>query len=665
MAEAEKYNEEKKMGCGLVRAVFRRRRSGPKKPPVPPLPRNGKVKFRGTNTSKKSTNPMPPTSLHHGRRPSKPERNLTPSNINSSMNSMSQVVNLAYTRKLRREPTFNSSELSLTISRQRQPIVSDTEYKASSSNIMLSGQFGNLKQSGTKNVKTLDYHLRTVKKTANSEAETTFIMGNIVSGESQQLGNIYSGVMNKLDPDVLKKMGNEKHKKGMYEAALALYDQAIALDSGKASYYSNKSAAFIGLGRLVEAVFECRKAIQIDPSYNNAHYRLARLYHRLGEADKALSHYKCSGSKAGTKDIAEAQTLQTHHRNCTQAQSLKDWNTLLKQSQSALSFGADSAQKIYAMQAEALLKLGRHQEAYTSIENGPNFDTELCTRFYGSAGSAYLLTIQAQVYMSVGRFEDAVAMAQRAARVHSSNEINALVNRARAVTIARSNGNQLFKKSKFSEACAAYTEGLEQEPYNSVLLCNRAACRSKLGQFEKAVEDCTTALNGRPSYSKARLRRANCNAQLERWEAAIQDYEMLIQETPGDEEVGRALFEAQIQLKKQRSNDIDDMNFGPNLIHISSEGHFRHYVTAPGMSVVLFCNKTCQKQVLQQMKQVCKRFPSVNFLKVGIEEHPELAKSEGVDSVPAFKVYKNGSNLIEIPGDNCELLESSVLFHSS
>ena len=70
--------------------------------------------------------------------------------------------------------------------------------------------------------------------------------------------------------------------------------------------------------------------------------------------------------------------------------------------------------------------------------------------------------------------------------------------------------------------------------------------------------------------------------QLERWEAAIQDYEMLIQETPGDEELGRALFEAQIQLKKQCSDDINDMNFGPNLIHISSNGHFRHFVTAPG-----------------------------------------------------------------------------------
>ena len=79
---------------------------------------------------------------------------------------------------------------------------------------------------------------------------------------------------------------------------------------------------------------------------------------------------------------------------------------------------------------------------------------------------------------------------------------------------ARLSGNLLFKASKFSEAFVTYNEGLENDPYNAVLLCNRAACRSKLGQYEKAVEDCTTALNVRPSYSKARLRRADCNAKV-------------------------------------------------------------------------------------------------------------------------------------------------------
>jgi len=36
-----------------------------------------------------------------------------------------------------------------------------------------------------------------------------------------------------------------------------------------------------------------------------------------------------------------------------------------------------------------------------------------------------------------------------------------------------------------------------------------------------------------------------------------------------------------------------------------------------GMSVVLFCNKATHKQVVLVLEQTCKRYPSVNFLKVG------------------------------------------------
>ena len=113
------------------------------------------------------------------------------------------------------------------------------------------------------------------------------------------------------------------------------------------------------------------------------------------------------------------------------------------------------------------------------------------------------------------RFDDALEAVQQAARLDSNNrETNVVMRRARAVAAARSNGNELFKASRFSEACLAYGQGLEHDPYNAVLLCNRAACRSKLGQFEKAVEDCNAALNVRPSYGKARLRRADCNGKV-------------------------------------------------------------------------------------------------------------------------------------------------------
>lgn len=86
--------------------------------------------------------------------------------------------------------------------------------------------------------------------------------------------------------------------------------------------------------------------------------------------------------------------------------------------------------------------------------------------------------------------------------------------RVQAVTAARSKGNDFFKAGRFQEASAAYGEGLDHDSRNSVLLCNRAACLFKMGQFDRAIEDSTSALTVRPAYAKARLRRADCNAKV-------------------------------------------------------------------------------------------------------------------------------------------------------
>lgn len=55
------------------------------------------------------------------------------------------------------------------------------------------------------------------------------------------------------------------------------------------------------------------------------------------------------------------------------------------------------------MQAEAYLKLHRPQDAVTTLTNGPNFDTDRCTKFFGPAGNAMLLVVRAQVDMAAGR----------------------------------------------------------------------------------------------------------------------------------------------------------------------------------------------------------------------------------------------------------------------
>lgn len=59
--------------------------------------------------------------------------------------------------------------------------------------------------------------------------------------------------------------------------------------------------------------------------------------------------------------------------------------------------------KIYTLQAEALLKLHRHQEADKVLIRGPKFDVDECTKFLGPIGNATLLVTRAQVDLAIGR----------------------------------------------------------------------------------------------------------------------------------------------------------------------------------------------------------------------------------------------------------------------
>ncbi|KFK28199.1 hypothetical protein AALP_AA8G485200 [Arabis alpina] len=371
-----------------------------------------------------------------------------------------------------------------------------------------------------------------------------------------QSGSLCRAISTRMDPETLKIMGNEDYKNGNFAEALALYDAAIAIDPNKAAYRSNKSAALTALGRILDAVFECREAIRIEPHYHRAHHRLGNLYLRLGEVEKSIYHFKHSGPEADQEDIAKAKTVQTHISKCTEAKRLRDWNGLITETRNTISSGADAAPQVYALQAEALLKTHRHEEADDALSRCPVFDVDISTRYYGPVGYAGFLVVRAQVHLACGRFDEAVEAIQRAGKLDGNNrEVTMVSRRAQAVTEARFRGNELFKTGRFQEACAAYGEGLDHDPRNSVLLCNRAACWTKLGQFEKSVEDCTAAISVRPGYRKARLRRVDCNAKIGNWELAVADYEMLKKETPEDEEVIRGLTEAQQQLMKRRGQD--------------------------------------------------------------------------------------------------------------
>ncbi|KAL0396585.1 UNVERIFIED_CONTAM: Inactive TPR repeat-containing thioredoxin TTL3 [Sesamum calycinum] len=573
---------EKKSGCGLLTAVFGGRGSWTRK-----LPSSGSVEASNAKNVARSPDIAVPntqkighnvevldTSNGKDRIISRPGQNYSkpvyqqhqpPSTRQQNQAAAAGQTGHGQVRKAPQAAVEISGELESMISDHQKSKGAGSLVRASSSNVMLYGNLGNLRQPGdTDNENVLDYLPRTANEEPlpiNGKYSPNAKNVALKNEEPEKKGPFCRVVSTRMDPEQLKILGNEDYKNGKFAEAVALYDAAISIDPNKASYRSNKSAALTAMGKLLEAAFECREAIRIDPFYQRAHNRLATLYVRLGEAERAMYNFKQAGSDADPDSMNKAQKVQTHLNKCTEAKTRHDWNCLLKETSQAIAAGADSAPLIFALRAEALLKLNRHQGAIETMTRGPNFDIDECKKFFGPFGSASLLIVHAQVDMVEGRFDDAVSAAELASRLDPNNrEANTVVRKTRAVATARSNGNKLFKAGNFPDACSAYGEGLNHDPHNAVLLSNRAACLSRLSQYDKAIEDCNASLNVRPSYTKARLRRADCYAKIKNWGACLQDCEVLIREIPDDEEVGRLLKEAKAHLKQHRGNQ--DLSIG-------------------------------------------------------------------------------------------------------
>ncbi|KAL6615584.1 hypothetical protein ACP70R_037854 [Stipagrostis hirtigluma subsp. patula] len=498
---------------------------------------------------------------------------------------------------------------------------------------------------------------------ARSSIDSSSFLGR--SSRSPASSSVSSGSLQEVT-----RLGNEWYKKGNYAEALRYYDRAVALCRESAACRGNRAAALIGLGRLVEALRECEEAVRLDPASGRAHSRLGGLSLRLGMIDKARMHFTQAGhlQQSDPSEWQKLQDVEMHLGRCTDARKIGDWKSALREADAAIAAGADSSQLLLALRSESLLQLHMLEEADSTLASLLKLDGALpssstAAKLSGMLAEAYVHIVRAQVDMALGRFDAAVSVAEKARDLDPGNaEVGMILNNVRLVASARDKGNEFFKAAKFSEASIAYGEGLKYDPSNSVLHCNRAACWWKLERWEKAVDDCNEALRIQPKYTKALLRRAASYTKLERWADCVRDYEVLRKELPGDKEVAEALFHAQVALKATRGEDVSNMKFGGEVEIVTNVEQLRAAIGSPGVSVVYFMsamNQQC-RQITPSVNSLCTECPSVNFLKVNIDESPAVASAENVRIVPTFKIYKDGVRVKEMICPNLHVLFYSV-----
>lgn len=86
-------------------------------------------------------------------------------------------------------------------------------------------------------------------------------------------------------------LGVEETRSEQYEQAIEDFTQAIDLDAGFATAYSNRCLVYIQLGDYEKAVEDCTSAVQINPN-KEAYLNRGLAYYRLGKYQAAISDYQ-------------------------------------------------------------------------------------------------------------------------------------------------------------------------------------------------------------------------------------------------------------------------------------------------------------------------------------------------------------------------------------
>jgi len=86
-------------------------------------------------------------------------------------------------------------------------------------------------------------------------------------------------------------------------------------------------------------------------------------------------------------------------------------------------------------------------------------------------------------------------------------------------------GNDAFKKGDYPTALKHYSEAIKRNPDNHVVYSNRAACWTKLMEFQRAVDDCDACIKKDPKFVKAYLRKGAALQAMREFSRAQRAYE--------------------------------------------------------------------------------------------------------------------------------------------
>ncbi|CAI9106177.1 OLC1v1005260C2 [Oldenlandia corymbosa var. corymbosa] len=363
--------------------------------------------------------------------------------------------------------------------------------------------------------------------------------------------------------------GNQAYATGELSKAEDFYSQGVnsisEMETSRSCLralmlcYSNRAATRMSLGRLKEALDDCKKAAALDPSFIRVQVRAANCYLALGDSENASLHYmKCL--QAGSDICVDRKLLVEASEGLERAQKLSE---LVAQCTNILGEGASAdiltalslldealiisphSEKLLEMKATALFTLQRYEDVIqfcgqklstsTSVIN--SLDAE---RDYLSQTWCWSLIVKAHFYAGrleealefLKKQEDSLLVIEKTGSTITIESLNPLAEIISELVRNKSAGNEAFQSGRYAEAVQHYTaailQSVESRPFASICFCNRAAAYRAMGQITDAIADCSLAIALDGNYLKAFSRRAALFEMIRDYHQAAADLQRLV-----------------------------------------------------------------------------------------------------------------------------------------
>lgn len=101
---------------------------------------------------------------------------------------------------------------------------------------------------------------------------------------------------------------------------------------------------------------------------------------------------------------------------------------------------------------------------------------------------------------------------------------------------AKELGNEFFKKGDYPSAIKHYTEATRRNPNDAKIFSNRAACYTKLAEFNLGLKDCDECIKLEPTFIKGYIRKAKIQQGLKQFRQAQESYQKALEVDPNHPE---------------------------------------------------------------------------------------------------------------------------------